>query len=122
MTPDLLSEIEAMLNELESSQLEVMLVPQRTFTNHGGMVRVAVSRNVKWYRDFCGRFPSSRVRKNCAFDTRIKRRDVLRVLRGALAGRSVSSYVPALLGVARARIQSPALQAARARIYAGGGA
>lgn len=113
MNREILDELELMLNELDSSQLEVVLVPQRRFTNHGGMVRVAISKNAKWYRDFCGRFSSSRVRRNVAFDTRIKRRHILRVLRALLAGKSTSIYAPALLGIARSRAGAAMAQAAR---------
>lgn len=78
--------IEMMLAELESNQLEVCLVPQKRFTNECGMIRVAVSKNCTWYRRFCAKYPSSRVRNNSCFDTRIKRRDTIRSLNRMLAG------------------------------------
>jgi hypothetical protein len=112
---ELLAEVEMMLNELEASQLEVALVPQRRFTNHGGMVRCAIQKNAKWYRDYCAAHPSSRVRKNLAPDTRIKRRDTLRVLQAIIQGGSRSKYVPALLAIAKQRER-----AARSHVRTGG--
>lgn len=71
---------ELMIAELESSRLEVGLVPERRQTCQGGMIRVALSRNCAWYRRYCADHPSCRKRRNLAVDTRIKRRDTLRLL------------------------------------------
>ncbi len=90
-------QLEMLLAELESAQLVVGLVPSRWPVNEGAMVRVAFERNCKWYRDFCARHLSSRVRKNHATDTRIKRREVLRILGRLAAGLSSrSKYAPEL--------------------------
>ena len=75
-----------LLDELESHQLHVVLVPQKTFTNHGGMIRVAAERNCDWYRRFCLEHPSSRRRRKAAPDTAIKRAHTLRTLRRLAAG------------------------------------
>lgn len=90
-----------MLCELESSHLEVILVPQRRFTNEGGMVRVAVSRNCKWYRAFCRANPSSRVRRNSAPDTRIKRFRTVAALGAMIAGEHSTYYRRELERIAR---------------------
>jgi hypothetical protein len=96
------SGLELMLNELESSQLEVALVPCRVPVNSGGCIRVAVSKNCFWYREFCRRHVSSRFRRNAAVDTKIKRRDVLRLLRRLIGGRStLSVYAVELRAIAR---------------------
>ena len=92
--------LEVMLAELESSRLEVVLVPCRRFVNHGGCVRVAISKNAPWYQRFCADHGSSRKRKNAAHDTRIKRREIVRILGNLIAGRSRSKYAPALLRIA----------------------
>lgn len=93
--------LEIMLGELESSQLEVVLVPTRRWANEGGCVRVAVSRNCDWYRRFCGLHGSDRVRRNALFDTRIKRRAVVRLLERLIAGRPTrSKYTAELLALA----------------------
>lgn len=105
-SPEIKAELERMLDELESAQLVVILVPQRRHTNTGGMVRVAVEKNVLWYRQFCARFPSTRVRRNAAPDTKIKRANVRAVLAALIAGCTRSSYAPALLGLARRRAES----------------
>jgi hypothetical protein len=87
--------------ELESSCLEVVLVPCRREVNSGGCVRVCANRNCDWYRRFCAAHSSSRQRRKAAFDTRIKRRDTLRLLGRLIEGRpSRSKYVPELLGFA----------------------
>lgn len=75
-----------LLDELESTCLEVILVPQRTYTNHGGMIRVAASRNCRWYRRFCLAHPSTRRRRKAAPDTAIKRAHTRRTLRRLAAG------------------------------------
>lgn len=92
--------VEQMLGELESSCLEVVLVPSRQRVNECGCIRVAVSRNATWYRRFCARHASGRIRNNAAFDTRIKRRNVVRTLNAILRGRARSKYVPELLRIA----------------------
>lgn len=90
------SGLELMLAELESHCLEVQLVPCRRRVNEGGCVRVAVSKNCAWYRRFCAAHPSSRIRAKAAFDTRIKRRNVLRTLNAMIAGHSRSKYAAEL--------------------------
>ncbi|AHF94454.1 hypothetical protein OPIT5_16640 [Opitutaceae bacterium TAV5] len=93
---------EYLLAELESSCLEVVLVPQRIRTNEGGMIRVAVSKNATWYRRFCASYASSRRRKNLAFDTKIKRRNVATTLQTLIrCGYSRSQYAAHLVHIAR---------------------
>jgi hypothetical protein len=103
MSPAILEAVEAMRNELESSCLEVILVPQRRRTNEGGMVRVAVSKNATWYRKFCGAHLSSRKRRNNAPDTAIKRADTLRGLDELARGECRSTYARRLLEIAERR-------------------
>jgi hypothetical protein len=100
MTGGSLTGVEIMLAELESSCLEVALVPCRRFVNEGGCIRVAVQKNTRWYRDFCARHLSSRRRQNALPDTKIKRRDTIRVLEAIIAGKARSKYVPDLLRIA----------------------
>lgn len=102
-----MSELAVMLAELESHQLQVMLVPLNPRLrgyNEGGCKRVACDRNVKWYRDLCLRHLSSRVRNHKKPDTKIKRRDILRILGRLADGRgSISKYAPELLAIGRRR-------------------
>lgn len=94
--------------EFESSQLEIALVPCRRDANVGGCIRVAVSKNATWYRDFCARHASSRVRRKQAFDTRIKRRNVERLLARLVAGESSSSkYTAEILKLAARATAQP---------------
>lgn len=93
-----------MIAELESHRLAVALVPERRRTCEGGMIRVAIEKNCTWYRRFCAAYPSSRVRKNAAPDTRIKRRDTLRLLdRMARGLRCRSKYEAPLRRIAENR-------------------
>jgi hypothetical protein len=77
-----------LLGELESSCLEVVLVPERRRTCEGGMIRVAVSKNATWYQRFCRQYASSRRRRKAAFDTMIKRAHTVRALERFAAGAS----------------------------------
>ncbi len=90
-----------MLMELESNQLTVILVPQRTKTNDGGMIRVASSKNCNWYRKFCAKFLSSRKRTNRCVDTRIKRFRTVDALQKMLAGQPSTYYFVELNRIAR---------------------
>jgi hypothetical protein len=97
-------ELEMLLCELESSCLEVMLVPLRRPANVGGCYRVASNRNATWYRQFCGRHLSVRMRHRRLPDTRIKRRDIVRILSRLSTGTtSRSKYAPELIALARRR-------------------
>ena len=106
ITEALRVELGLMLAEMESHRLEVMLVPARWETNAGACVRVAVSKNCTWYRAFCGRHASSRRRTKAAFDTRIRRRDVERLLARLIAAGSRSKYAEELMAVAQRRVRS----------------
>ena len=92
--------LEMMLAELEGSCLEVVLIPQRRHTNEGGMIRVAASKNALWYRNYCARHLSSRLRSRSLPDTRIKRRATVATLRALINGRSRSKYAPELVRIA----------------------
>jgi len=96
-----MSGLEQMLNELESNRLEVILIPEKRRTHDMGMVRCAVSKNAKWYRDFCGRFASSRKRRNAAFDTCIKRHRTIAALQDMIAGRRSTYYFAELSRISR---------------------
>lgn len=82
--------LQQMLAELESHRLTVMLVPLnprlRNY-NEGGMKRVVSDKSPRWYAKFCAQHPSSRGVRRGKFDTRIRRRDVLRILTKLTQGR-----------------------------------
>lgn len=99
-----MNNLQLLLDELESSRLEVCLVPLnpklRNY-NEGGMKRVASNKNAAWYRKFCGSHLSSRVRNHRKLDTKIKRRDILRILARLVAGKpSTSKYADELRRIA----------------------
>lgn len=100
MPPDL----HRLLAELESHQLHVILVPldpRKRGYNEGGCRRVCADRNPRWYSRLCADHPSSRVRNHRKPDTRVRRQNILRVLRRLCAGLSSrSQYAPRLLKIA----------------------
>ncbi len=102
-----MTSLEIMLMELESTRLEVQLVPLnprlRNY-NEGGCKRVVANRNATWYRALCLKHPSSRVRNHRKPDTKIKRRNVERLLRRLIAGQATcSKYAAEIRRVAERR-------------------
>lgn len=83
--PHLRATLEAMLEELESSVLEVVTAPAPHARHSSHCVRVAVGKNCAWYRRFCAEFPSSRRDQNRKGRTAIKRRSTLLALHHLLA-------------------------------------
>lgn len=97
--------LQILLAELESSRLEVVLVPLLRPVNVMGCRRVAASRNAAWYRKFCRGHASGRARRNAAFDTRIKRQATVRLLERMIAGQPVvSKYADELRRLAAKRL------------------
>lgn len=88
--------------EFESSQLVTVLAPCKRECNVGGCIRVNVSTNATWYRRLCAKFPSSRGTRRGKFDTKLKRRNVERLLCTLIErGHSRSKYAGEVLRVAR---------------------
>ncbi len=92
--------LEQMLAELESNLLEVILAPSKRRERDWDMIRVAARRNCNWYRAFCARHSSDRIRRNSLFDTRIKRRSTVRALNQLIAGKPAGKYAAELLEIA----------------------
>lgn len=96
--------LQQLLNELESHQLQVVLVPLNPRLrgyNEGGMRRVCANKSPRWYSQFCGRHPSSRGIRRGKFDTRIKRANTLRALNQLLRKVPAGKYGQELLQIAR---------------------
>lgn len=96
-------QLQLMLDELESFRLEVQLVPlnpkMRGF-NEGGMKRVVANKNARWYRELCAKHLSSRKRNHRKLDTKIKRQNILRILRRLAEGKpSRSKYAAELVKI-----------------------
>lgn len=84
--------------EFEAHRLTVWLAPCKTFANQGGMIRVVVDQNAKWYRQLCAKYPTNRWEG----DTQIKRANISRVLERLVQGLpSRSKYVHDLFSLAR---------------------
>ena len=73
--------------EFLEGKLETILIPQRDPPNPGACLRISVSGNAPWYRDMCGDFESRRKRQYRKFKTRVKRRDIDRILRRLINGK-----------------------------------
>lgn len=82
-----------LLEELESSRLEVCKVPGR----EGGYVRVCVSVNAEWYRGFCGDWVRPRRRRYRRPRTIIKRCHTVRALQRIVGGNPRGVYCERLL-------------------------
>ncbi len=97
--------VEQLLNELESHRLEVMLVPlnpNRRGWNDGGMKRICCDQNPAWYRRLCAAHTSSRGIRRGKHDTKLKRANVLALLRRLSAGLDTrSKYRDEILQAAR---------------------
>ena len=73
----------ALLNELDSNRLEVVLVPDRQSCGYGNdfrRLRAVQSQNAEWYREFCRLYASSSHPQRRRFDTLIKRQATRRAL------------------------------------------
>lgn len=81
-----------MLNELQSSWLEVTKIPSQ----HGGYIRVPVSVNAEWYSRFCSRFQRTR-RKYPKLRTIIKRCHTIAALKRMQQGDRITTYARRLL-------------------------
>lgn len=97
----------AMFNELDAHKLEVELAPlspRLPGFNEGGCKRVVTNKPPRWYRELCNAYPSSRGVRRGKFDTRIRRANILSILRRLSEGRdSCSKYVTDLLAIAQER-------------------
>lgn len=92
--------LELLLADLESHQLVTVLVPCKRECNEGGMIRVNMSVNPKWYRDLCSRHPSSRGVRRGRFDTKIRRRNIVRALERMIEDKDGGKYGEELRRVA----------------------
>ncbi len=95
LPPDKVKRLREMLNELESNQLRVELAPLNPKLrgyNEGGMKRVVTEYPPKWYRIFCGRHASARGVRRGKFDTKIKRKNVIRSLIQLISGVPAGKY------------------------------
>ena len=102
MDPELKETLLGMLNELEFNRLTVVLGEAQwpQFTGH--KVRVAIEVNADWYRLFCAGYPSERNNRRGKFDTRVRRKDTIRVLRKLANEKKTSSkYAKPILDIAR---------------------
>ena len=69
------------LLELESSHLEVVLIPAPDPRHPTHMVRAVQEQNCRWYRELCEEHPSNGHSKKLKFQTKIKRNLVVKALK-----------------------------------------
>jgi hypothetical protein len=90
-----------MLAELESSQLEVVLIPSQDpdIADRGGMIRAVQMANPEWYSELCSRFTRGHQsrKRTPNHDTVIDRRSTLAALRRLVNYLEVSSVYGARL-------------------------
>jgi hypothetical protein len=91
-----------LLDELEGSCLEVVLIPSHDHecAMRGGMIRAVQTQNADWYRKFCGEHSSNwkdswRWSK---FKTKIKRQHTIRALNELIDGKCATPYAKDLRG------------------------
>lgn len=92
MTPDKAC---ALLNDLNMLKLEVILVPSKRPEEalRGGTIRCVVCPNPGWYSKLCSAHVKQRTRRSMKPDTRIVRRDVIRLLTRVADSKPVKSYI-----------------------------
>lgn len=96
-----------MLYELESNRLEVVLIPD-CYDMILNSLRVVVSRNCKWYRDFCESYTSGRkrARNRSKHDTLIKRRETISALKKLISGKNDCVYTQRVLDFIELEIEN----------------
>ena len=92
--PALRETVEWMLHEFKTTQLTVTLVPNR---DGDGCIRAVSEENPKWYRSICSTRPSSRRRRKAAFDTAVKRANVMSAFTGLLNGGTRSQHAQEII-------------------------
>lgn len=95
------TELQLMHDELESQRLTVVLFPAPRPAFEGHMIRVPIEANTAWYRKMCQDYAAG------AHRTKVRRNNILRVLKRLAAGqRTTSHYATYLLKTARARLEN----------------
>lgn len=84
----IMQKLEQMLNELESSQLQTVLVPSKRGLNEADHIRVNISINPLWYRQMCAANISKRETRRGKPDTIIRRHKTISILKRMIEGHS----------------------------------
>lgn len=90
MKSSIYEQAQYLLDELLATRLEVIKVP----SCDGGYVRLTVSQNCDWYRDFCASYTRFRRRRD---RTIIKRCHTIAALKRLQAGDRQTEYIKRLL-------------------------
>lgn len=96
-----------METQLKRQRLEVALAvaPEPKHTEH--YIRVTNNCNPEWYSELCSKFQSSRKRKSCKSDTKIKRKDIIVLLKRLARGeRPRSIYTKELIDLANQLLET----------------
>lgn len=107
LSREVVHELEQMLNELQSNQLEVVLVPSKDPRHEGHMVRKAVQRNCEWYRRFCSQYTKNPRPLARSVRTKIVRGHTERILTSMIKNRKMDMnglYYEWILAEAHRRI------------------
>ena len=106
-----------LLAELESTRLDVVLVPAPDQRHSGHMIRVAQEGNCEWYRSLCDEYQSSRRRRSFKSDTKIKRAHTVRALERIIAGSYEGAYAERLMPYVEERLKEMYRHARRAHAH-----
>ena len=95
MTEELRHGFQHMLYELETSSLEVVLVPAPAPSYPGHMIRTVQQSNPEWYKALCDKFQSNRNSRKGKYkkhgDTKIKRKHIIYLLKKLSQGIMIKS-------------------------------
>lgn len=83
--------LQDMYYDFMEHHLEVILVPQSDPPNVGACIRVASRSNCQWYRDLCSNFEAKHRVKYRKFKTKVKRKEIERILNRLISGKSCKS-------------------------------
>jgi len=105
---DLIPQLDEMLFELQTNELQVCLVPGDNLdaVKDGKMVRAAVGTNPGWCQELCLLNPCTRIKSRTTRKdhTKVKRQYIIKVLEIMIKNqRSRSAYAEYLLGIAADR-------------------
>lgn len=97
------------LEDMQEQRLQVVLIPAPEPQHPTHMVRNAITQNPEWYRELCKTYETHRTcpRKRKHPDTRLKRRNIIRILERLISvGSSSSKYTEDLLKIAEEYYQT----------------
>ena len=86
---ELIPFLKEMLGELKANKLEVILIPSQTDRRKSGCrTRAVNSRNPKWYRELCAKYPRHNADpQKIKVQTQVRRKTILSVLKRLISNK-----------------------------------